>query len=251
MKPGSTLHRLQPAGRAGTARGARGGFLAGFLAGVLVALAVALALALYVTKTPVPFVDKLPQRTAEQDAAEAAKNRNWDPNAAMPGKAIRPPAANASAPAGAGSEPAPGQAAASAVGSAGRDPASILAGAAVPALPASAPRTEPKADGRGDARGGAKGEAKADAAASGRPGELLIVQAGAYQRAEEAEAQRAKLSLLGLEARVVERAQAGGRSVYRVRIGPFDKPADAEAARERIAASGMEAVVLRAERSAP
>ena len=77
------------------------------------------------------------------------------------------------------------------------------------------------------------------------------MQAGAFQRIEDADAQRAKLSLLGLEARVIERPQAGGRIVYRVRLGPFDKPADAEAARERIATSGIEAVVLRAERTSP
>ena len=209
-------------------RGAmRGGFLAGFLAGLLAGLAVALAVALYVTRTPVPFVDKLPQRTAEQDAAEAARNRNWDPNAGLPGKAVRPPATPASA-AGAGSA---------------RDPAAILAGAAVPAQSASAPRAE--------VRGDAKGAPKGDAAAQARPGEVFLVQAGAFQRAEEADAQRAKLSMLGLEARVVERPQASGRSVYRVRLGPFDKAADAEAARERIAASGIEAVVLRAEKGAP
>jgi cell division protein FtsN len=50
---------------------------------------------------------------------------------------------------------------------------------------------------------------------------------------------------------VVERSQAGGRSVYRVRLGPFDKASDAEAARDRIAASGIEAVVLRAEKATP
>ena len=230
------------ASRGGAARAARGGFLPGFLAGLLTGLAVALAVALYITKTPVPFVDKLPQRTAEQDAAEAAKNRNWDPNAAMPGKAVRAPASQASAAAGAASA-----ASAAAAGTSMRDPAAILAGAAVPAAADSAPRGENKAEARTDAKGAAKG----DPAAAARPAEVFIVQAGAFQRTEEADAQRAKLGMLGLEARVVERTQASGRSVYRVRLGPFDKAADAEAARERIAASGVEAVVLRAERSTP
>jgi cell division protein FtsN len=248
------LRRPQPGPRAKPARRARGAFLPGFLAGLLTGLAVALAVALYVTRTPVPFVDKLPQRTAEQDAAEAAKNRNWDPNAAMPGKAVRPPATQASAPAQAGSAPAAGPGAAAAPGGAapGRDPAAILAGAAVPALAASAPRTETKADAKSDAKSDAKGASgKADPAAAARPGDLFIVQAGAFQRAEEADAQRAKLSLLGLESRVVERPQAGGRIVFRVRLGPFEKAAEAETARERIAASGIEAVVLRAEKGAP
>ncbi|MFX7910586.1 hypothetical protein ABTK30_20075, partial [Acinetobacter baumannii] len=40
---------------------------------------------LYITKSPFPFTNKVPQRTAEQDAAEAERNRNWDPNAPLAG----------------------------------------------------------------------------------------------------------------------------------------------------------------------
>ncbi|HKX93944.1 MAG TPA: hypothetical protein VJM48_04510, partial [Methylibium sp.] len=64
----------------------RGGFFIGLVVGVLVGLLTALGVALYVTKVPVPFIDKVPQRTAEQDAAEAEKNKHWDPNAPLVGK---------------------------------------------------------------------------------------------------------------------------------------------------------------------
>src|SRR5215831_3277312 len=64
----------------------RGGFAMGLIVGLIIGLAVALGVALYVTKVPVPFVNKVPQRTAEQDAAEAEKNRNWDPNSPLYGK---------------------------------------------------------------------------------------------------------------------------------------------------------------------
>ncbi|HEY0855616.1 MAG TPA: hypothetical protein VGE16_01070, partial [Albitalea sp.] len=64
----------------------RGGFAVGLIVGLIVGLAVALGVALYVTKVPVPFVNKVPQRTAEQDAAEAEKNKNWDPNSPLHGK---------------------------------------------------------------------------------------------------------------------------------------------------------------------
>ena len=57
-------------------------------------LALALAVALYVTKAPVPFVNKVQQRTPEQDDAEVERNKNWDPNAPLATK----PAARASAP---------------------------------------------------------------------------------------------------------------------------------------------------------
>ena len=64
----------------------RGGFGVGVVVGLLVGLVLALAVALYVTKAPIPFMDKVPQRTAEQDAAEVEKNKHWDPNAPLHGK---------------------------------------------------------------------------------------------------------------------------------------------------------------------
>lgn len=67
----------------------RGGTILGFIIGVVVGLAAALVVAVYVTKVPVPFVNKGQSRSADQDAAEAKKNKDWDPNAPLYGK-IRP-----------------------------------------------------------------------------------------------------------------------------------------------------------------
>ena len=64
----------------------RGGTFLGLLLGVLVGLAAALAVAIYVAKVPVPLVSKNATRTNGQDAAEAEKNKDWDPNAALRGK---------------------------------------------------------------------------------------------------------------------------------------------------------------------
>ena len=47
-------------GRAPASSRQRGGFLIGFVVGILIGLAAALAVALYVTKAPVPFVNKVP-----------------------------------------------------------------------------------------------------------------------------------------------------------------------------------------------
>src|SRR5206468_7811566 len=76
----------------------RGGFVLGMIVGLLIGLALALGVALYVTKTPVPFVNKVPQRSAEQDAAEAERNKSWDPNAPLAGKPASRPAGTAPAP---------------------------------------------------------------------------------------------------------------------------------------------------------
>ena len=53
--------------------------------------------------------------------------------------------------------------------------------------------------------------------------------------------------MLGLEARLSEREQAG-RTVYRVRIGPFERRDDAEAAKEKLAGSGIEGALVRVQK---
>ena len=82
----------------------RGGFVVGLVVGLLIGLALALGVALYVTKVPVPFINKVPQRTADQDAAEAERNKNWDPNARAGRPGPRPRAGRA-APAAAPAAP--------------------------------------------------------------------------------------------------------------------------------------------------
>ena len=212
----------------------RGGFGMGLIVGLVIGLALALGVALYVTKAPVPFVNKVPQRSAEQDNAEAQRNKNWDPNAPLASKVPRPVTAPAE---GAASGPStgasPGSVPASAP-AATRNPAAILAGQApAPAASAAAP---------------APANTKAGKAAPGTDPFTYFVQAGAFQRAEDAEAQRAKLTMLGLEPRILEREQSG-RTVYRVRMGPFEKQAEAEALREKLASTGMEAALVRIERA--
>ena len=53
-----------------TRRAQHGGTFLGIIVGLLVGLGVALGVALYIAKVPVPFVEKVPHRTPEQDAAE-------------------------------------------------------------------------------------------------------------------------------------------------------------------------------------
>ncbi len=205
----------------------RGGFAVGLIVGLLIGLALALGVALYVTKVPVPFVNKVPQRTAGQDAAETEKNKNWDPNSPLYGKN---PAKPASAAAAASAPPVvagPASAAASAAKplspAAARDPAAILSGAA-PAAPA------PKAS-----------------TPAGPDPFVYFVQAGAYGKTEDAEQQRARLAMMGLESKVTEREQSG-RTVYRVRLGPFEKKDDADNAKARLGDSGVESALVRVQR---
>ena len=79
----------------GHMRQQQGGTLLGFILGLIVGLAVALVVAVYVTKVPIPFMNKALSRNAEQDAAEVKKNKDWDPNAPLYGKNPAKPAAPA------------------------------------------------------------------------------------------------------------------------------------------------------------
>ena len=201
----------------------RGGFLAGLIVGLLVGLALALGVALYVTKVPVPFLDKVPQRTAEQDSAEREKNKNWEPNAPLAGKNPARPVAVPPAPSEPAT-PAPVE----------RDPASILADRPV------GPTPTPTAP-------AAKTAATAPAAKSGDEAYVFFVQTGAYSSVEDAEGQRGKLALLGYSARIVEREQSG-RTVHRVRLGPFEEKTEADDIKAKVTAAGFEAALVRAPR---
>ena len=214
------------------ARPQRGGFVIGIVVGLLVGLTLALGVALYITKAPIPFVNKVPQRTAEQDSAETVRNRNWDPNAPLAGKAGARPAGAASGAVTAASAPAD-----AAPHPAARDPAAILAGSA----PASAPRAAATV---------AHGASAATAAAPATPaatGYDFYVQAGAFTRTEDAEQQRARLALLGQAARITEREQAG-RTVYRVRVGPFGAREEADVLQFKLQEQAIEAQIVRVER---
>ena len=220
----------------------RGGFAVGLVIGLLIGLALALGVALYVTKVPVPFVNKVPQRTADQDAAETQKNKNWDPNSPLYGKNPAKPNTGASGVVAAPAAPVPTPVI---PGMPSTTPPPATTSAAVPAPKASAlPGTRDPAAILADKP--ARGTAASGAAAGADPF-AYFVQAGAYGRTEDAEAQRAKLAMLGMEGKMSEREQSG-RTVYRVRIGPFDKKADADAAKEKLDAAGLESALVRVQR---
>jgi cell division protein FtsN len=216
----------QPAGQ----KNQKGGFVLGLIVGLLVGLAVALGVALYITKVPIPFVNKVPQRTAEQDAQEAERNKNWDPNAPLAGKAARSASGVVNAPVA--SVPPPPSTTASAAAAT----ASAAATAALPATRPAAAKVEAPA-----------ASAPTATAAAGADAYVYFVQAGAFTRPEEAEAQKAKLAIQGFTAKVMEREQ-NGRTVFRVRLGPNDTREAAEDLQRKIEGAGFEANLVRVQR---
>ncbi|MGZ5847687.1 MAG: SPOR domain-containing protein [Ramlibacter sp.] len=205
----------------------RGNTLVGIVIGIVIGLAAALAVAVYVTKVPVPFLSRNQGRTPEQDAAESKKNRDWDPNAPLYGRNPAKPL-----------PPAPGVAA-SAPGAPPVATTPDKPGTPAPA-PAAAAKGGPAADPLGEFAAARTGSAGSDPF-------LYFVQTGAFRTQEDADAQRAKLSLMGVEAKVTEREQSG-RTVYRVRVGPFDKKDDADRRKEKLDAGGIETALVRVQR---
>jgi cell division protein FtsN len=195
----------------------RGSTFLGFILGLLTGLGLALAVAVYVTKVPILFFNKAANSSANQDASELEKNKNWDPNAPLYGK-------NPAKPAG---------------------PAEVV----VTSPAANPPENKPAvtADPLGDlVKARAKGSA-ASAQANTPDPFTYFIQVGAFRSAEDAEAQRAKLSLAGIETKISEREQSG-RTVYRVRMGPFEKRDEADAAKARLDGAGIETALVRVQR---
>ncbi|WP_439588654.1 SPOR domain-containing protein [Hydrogenophaga sp.] len=215
------------------ARSTLGGTLIGFVVGLLVGLGVALAVAVYVTRVPIPFVDRGVSRNSDLDALEAERNKGWNPNSTL---SRNPPAAGAPA------VPPP----AAAVPPAGQAGAIVVPPADGRPLPA------PAADPLGDLAQSRMGQATPAAAASaplpaGADPFTYFVQAGAFRSQDDAEAQRAKLAMLGIDAAITEREQSG-RTVYRVRVGPFTQKAMADLTQEQLQVNGVEAALVRVQR---
>ena len=136
--------------------------------------------------------------------------------AALPESAATAPArTTAPAPRTATAAPAPAAVAT-------HSPAEAPKAAADAASPKPSPATAPVAD--ADAR--------------------YILQAGAFGASGDAEMVKAKIAMLGLAARV-ESAQAGGKTVYRVRMGPYGSASELSEAKQKLGASGLPAVAIR------
>lgn len=190
-----------------------GGTLLGILVGLLVGLSVAVAAALYMTKSSVPFVEKV-KRAPDRPFVDPSKAGDIpDPNRALQkskaGHVDPPPSVVAPA------MPAPGTPWAT-------PPAPPVA-VVPPSVPVAPALTDP-------------------APVPDRSAYLL--QAGAFKGQEDAEGMKVKLALIGFEARIVT-AEVNGVTFYRVRVGPYTQIEDMNRARGRLAENGVEASVVR------
>lgn len=216
----------------------RGGTFLGFIMGLVLGLGLSLAVAIYVTKVPTPFSNKNQPRSSEQDSAETQKNKDWNPNTVLQPKAPAEVPASPTATSATSSTATP-----AATPSASDKPADKAA--------ADAPKAEPRpavtADPLGDLAKAKSG--LSTPASTGNTADPFdyVIQVGAYRTTADADAQKAKLALIGLDAKVSERDQ-GGRTVYRVRLGPYDDKGAAEKVRAKLESNSIENTLVRVQR---
>lgn len=195
----------------GSVASQRGGTVIGLIVGLVIGLAIALGVAIYITKAPLPFMN----RFQERPTGAASGPGSWNPNRGLSGANVAPPAGSGSMPVTVASKPLSPQALA-ALGHPGGTASQpqAAASAAVPAAPA-------------------------PAAVAG-----FVLQVGAYSTRDDAERQRAKVALTGQEAHVDQRV-VNGRTLYRVRVGPFATAQQAEQAQKLLGDNGIQTALVR------
>lgn len=192
----------------------QGGTLAGIIVGLILGLLIAAGVAITITKTPLPFVDKLSKQS--QPAGELG-----DPNKTLPGGARERREQLID------KDPAVQQAA----------PATVTPQVAPQVIPPAAPDR---------ARDKERNTPPVSPAADPAPDERFTyyLQAGAFREPNDAEATKAKLALLGVAASIAERQSELG-VLYRVRVGPFADVETMNRTRVRLSDNGVDVAVVR------
>ena len=72
----------------------------------------------------------------------------------------------------------------------------------------------------------------------------FLLQAGAFRTPEDADSMRARLALLGFDAKVFPREQ-DGTTLYRVRLGPYGNLDDVNRIRKKMAENGIDVQLVR------
>ena len=209
-----------------------GGTLLGLTLGLLLGLSAALAVAVYVTRSELPFVDRGLTGGASEQATGQATN-DWNPNANVAQNL--PPAGQPEASAPPPPAPAAGALVAPAVGS---DPLGDLAKqklATASAPVVTLPPTNAVGAGLSEQAPAVRGERPANV--------VFFVQIGAFAVADDAEAQRARVAMMGIDARVSTTLR-DERTLYRVRSGPYRTRTDADAVRNQLEQQRIEGAVV-------
>ncbi|MFC7515514.1 SPOR domain-containing protein [Herbaspirillum sp. GCM10030257] len=213
----------------------QGGTILGIIIGLIIGLGIALGVAMVITKTPMPFTDK----SGRQKMAEPTSGQVADPNRPLYGAKSKKPAEE-----GKETKEAPTNTA-----------------VAQPTEKKPEVKVDPKLDAKQDKKADSKAPvfdqstsekpAKADAEAKAETKAENVddkwsyyLQAGAFREQSDAENIRAKLALMGVEAKISER-QADTGVLYRVRVGPFSQLDAMNKVRGKLSDNGVDAAIVR------
>lgn len=194
----------------------QGGTLTGIIVGLILGLLIAAGVAITITKTPLPFVDKLSKQS--QPAGELG-----DPNKTLPGGARERRE------------------------QVDKDPA-VQQAAPATVTPQVSPQVTPQVTAPVPPERSRDKDKNAPAASVPDPAPderfTYYLQAGAFREPNDAEATKAKLALLGVAASIAERQSELG-VLYRVRVGPFADVETMNRTRVRLSDNGVDVAVVR------
>lgn len=235
-----------------------GGTYTGILIGLILGLGAAVAVALFVTKVPMPFVDKasrgkptvaLPEGRdlldPNRDLYGRSSGQTPPPGDTIPGLTL-PPVNLPSIPSKPTAPDALGDLIATlpAMGTEpARQPETRNTAPAVtpPATAPTAPNTPAPATSKPATPAPAAPPPATKPATTSTP---YYLQAGAFRNNADAEAMKARLLMLGFDASV-QSAQVNGGTVNRVRMGPFKGIDEMNRARSRLAEEKIDTSVVR------
>ena len=214
----------------------QGSTLTGMIIGLVIGLSIAIAVAMLITKSSTPFTNK----GGKSDKADLPLTQLQDPN--------KPLYSNRDAAKDAAKDfVKDGNADNKAADKAATGDAPAVAAPAVTVAPAKP--AEAKQDIKvviDKAMADKSGDKPADAAKTDGTDDKYIyfLQAGAFKEQADAESAKAKLALIGFEAKVTEKRSDTG-TMYRVRIGPFNQVETMNRMRSKLSENSVDVAVVR------
>ncbi|MDY7539502.1 SPOR domain-containing protein [Undibacterium sp. RTI2.1] len=213
-----------------------GGTLLGLIVGLVIGLAIAVAVALLITKSSTPFTNK------GAKAADIPVTQVQDPNKPMYGNkdAVKEAAKDFVKPVDAPKAPDAVANVSNVAATPGNAVGNKLPDAKVDSKPAEIAKPAIATQDKAEVK-------PADATRAGDTVDdkyVYYLQAGAFRDQADAESARAKLALIGFEARVSEKPSDNG-TLYRVRIGPFNQIETMNRMRAKLSENSVDVAVVR------
>lgn len=113
-----------------------------------------------------------------------------------------------------------------------------------PVRPADATQPPARLDAATDPKAAPPPAEKGMAAVPADDGSRYLLQAGAFKTTEDADSMRARLALLGMDAKVTPRDQ-DGTTLYRVRLGPYGSIDEVNRMRKLMAENGIDVQLIK------